>query len=85
MADERTIYCGITPTYVGNTIIKYKIKKGIRDHPHLRGEHLLVQLAIVIFLGSPPLTWGTPETKPVLTDEQRITPTYVGNTRTQIN
>ncbi len=34
---------GITPTCVGNTLVKSKSMLTIEDHPHLRGEYLPIR------------------------------------------
>ena len=70
----------ITPTCVGNTSRKEKIKKLLKDHPHLRGEYspgLLLKNGVK---GSPPLAWGIQLWDTVNGGTARITPTCVGNT-----
>ena len=52
-----------------------------RDHLHLRGEHFSVQLCILRFLGSPPLTWRTPKRIRYHHTIIGITSTYVENTK----
>ncbi len=50
---------GITPAYAGNTYIHKSIRINIRDHPRLRGEHVMESRIPAYVLGSPPLTRGT--------------------------
>ena len=79
-ADETNTIFRITPTYMGNTYLLDDIYPEYRDHPHIYGEHLLIQQQVMVSMGSPPHIWGTlieveqPESK------FRITPTYMGNT-----
>ena len=51
-----------------------------KDHPRLRGEHLVAAIGPAIIAGSPPPTRGTLE--PILSSAglSRITPAYAGNT-----
>ena len=71
---------GITSTYVENTINTAPIVVVRQDHLHLRGEHLIGNMAIMSQIGSPPLTWRTPDVISVELDMTRITSTYVENT-----
>ena len=65
---------------MGNTCRAYVHFTLYRDHPHLRGEHLLLLSLNFIRLGSPPPTWGTRNLTTRIHRFIRITPTYVGNT-----
>ena len=49
---------GITPACAGNTTMEATLQLGIRDHPRLRGEYIVVTNKRNIFLGSPPLARG---------------------------
>ena len=71
----------ITPTYVGNTWCWNSKWNSWKDHPHLRGEYLMAQLAANPPVGSPPLTWGIRLIYNEDSAKYRITPTYVGNTQ----
>ena len=50
---------GITPAYAGNTCCRCGLLPCLRDHPRLRGEHLLPDLVVAELPGSPPPTRGT--------------------------
>ena len=52
----------------------------IRDHLHLRGEHLIAKNITLQSKGSPPLTWRTLDEARVPAAGRRITSTYVENT-----
>ena len=71
---------GITPTYMGNTLLAVSLPRLVRDHPHIHGEYTKIYENIQEALGSPPHTWGIHVTKPRFDSEKRITPTYMGNT-----
>ena len=70
----------ITPAYAGNTIVPKETILQCRDHPRLRGEHLLTFSKTFQETGSPPPTRGTQ--LGILEKEEilRITPAYAGNT-----
>ncbi len=70
----------ITPTYVGNTRVRYRRDCPTEDHPHLCGEYTPCEAACGACTGSPPPMWGI-RVGPVLSLWiVGITPTYVGNT-----
>ena len=71
---------GITPAYAGNTPCTTFNAFGFRDHPRLRGEHVLCMSLIVMSMGSPPPTRGTPSKRDERSKSYRITPAYAGNT-----
>ena len=53
----------------------------IRDHPRLRGEHLILSQVSETKPGSPPPTRGTLSCILVRVGFRGITPAYAGNTR----
>ena len=59
---------------VGHALVRLK------DHPHIHGEYLCKFHGAVRHGGSPPHTWGIRGVLPDDLDNQRITPTYMGNT-----
>ena len=76
--EERRL--GITPTCVGNTEIQFLFALRLLDHPHLRGEYLMLMIIAGQTMGSPPLAWGIHEIIVDVILAVRITPTCVGNT-----
>ena len=50
------------------------------DHPHIHGEHFLIDKLIATRVGSPPYTWGAHLLNPMIKLSQRITPIYMGST-----
>ena len=70
----------ITPTYVGTTIVIFFWRFLLKDHPHIRGDHILIVIESTEITGSPPHTWGPPVDELPLVSGSRITPTYVGTT-----
>ena len=50
---------GNIPAYAGNTLPSHGCKRTSRDHPRLRGEHILVESGDVRSMGSSPLARGT--------------------------
>ena len=70
----------ITPTYMGNTALLKPQQIFFVDHPHIHGEHFFLTSSLLLFIGSPPHTWGTPTRSLGTLDRSRITPTYMGNT-----
>ena len=70
----------ITPTSVGNTPPHSAFWFRPRDHPHIRGEYLLVRKLLDIGIGSPPHPWGIHWNAKEEAAFLRITPTSVGNT-----
>ena len=72
---------GITPAYAGNTRIKTRVQRLPRDHPRLRGEHVIFLIYLIPHVGSPPPTRGTLVCRAVLVAFSGITPAYAGNTK----
>ena len=58
----------------------YLLKKSVKDHPHIRGDHFCESLQILGLAVSPPHTWGPLEIYRHGALVLRITPTYVGTT-----
>ena len=73
---------GITPTYMGNTISLIVLNCILEDHPHIHGEYSRLQKLSEPSSGSPPHTWGIPLPDSAKPWAPRITPTYMGNTKT---
>ena len=53
---------------------------GIKDHPHIHGEHVTVISVVGLTLGSPPYTWGALLRIVHSLLIPRITPIYMGST-----
>ncbi len=71
---------GSTPTCVGNTPKGLSYDRGLRVHPHMRGEYLRSLAAETLAEGPPPHAWGI---RPAVDQPQPnlgSTPTCVGNT-----
>ena len=71
---------GITPAYAGNTQLVVGDHRAARDHPRIRGEHLLRFSRNQPSLGSPPHTRGTQQAHDHNVAHAGITPAYAGNT-----
>ena len=71
---------GITPACAGNTTMEATLQLGIRDHPRLRGEYIVVTNKRTIFLGSPPLARGILLNSDKQHEPIGITPACAGNT-----
>ena len=71
---------GITPAYAGSTRCPRRPWTRNRDHPRLRGEHLMALVKSLLSSGSPPLTRGARIFDRVADHHQRITPAYAGST-----
>ena len=52
------VWIGITPIYMGSTLILARSSLSIWDHPHIHGEHWLMVKVSPPVMGSPPYTWG---------------------------
>ena len=74
----------ITPTYMGNTQVGPAAGGKARDHPHIHGEYKKKNDEKILEAGSPPHTWGIPDTNQAVSTIPGITPTYMGNTRQQL-
>ena len=71
---------GITPAYAGTTRLPDQDLQGVRDHPRLRGDHLLCCPPVSLGGGSPPLTRGPHRRGRRGREDHRITPAYAGTT-----
>ena len=74
--------CGITSTYVENTVLLKLIVYPPWDHLHIRGEYCAASFFAFLKIGSPPHTWRIHYLHPELLESDRITSTYVENTIT---
>ena len=66
---------------MGNTHLMKMKKRLKKDHPHIHGEYSDNLKRFDRCVGSPPHTWGILKNKPPIVAGNRITPTYMGNTR----
>ena len=73
-------WTGITPTYMGNTLVRQRIRRRSEDHPHIHGEYTKSAAPFTLPIGSPPHTWGILAEDRSKVLDARITPTYMGNT-----
>ena len=74
----------LTPTCVGRTGCSSSIAVGKSAHPHVRGEDRLARAVDVLHDGSPPRAWGGPDLDDDVARGDRLTPTCVGRTRTEV-
>ena len=70
----------IIPAYAGSTPAPSTSPAGTSDHPRIRGEHVLDQLADAAAHGSSPHTRGARGTLPASRAGPRIIPAYAGST-----
>ena len=68
------------PTYVGNTEALPASAASFPVYPHVCGEHDGDDHADDLDVGLSPRMWGTPVSAPLLAEQGRFIPTYVGNT-----
>ena len=73
-------WTGITPACAGNTDADAWSLDYRRDHPRMRGEHLLRNLFKTEIPGSPPHARGTRKDMVPDPKADRITPACAGNT-----
>ena len=69
-----------TPTHVGKTCHRGRIRAGVRKHPHARGEDRLSMAVSVAVRETPPRTWGRLDYNEGEYIDSRNTPTHVGKT-----
>ena len=82
---QRRITSRFIPTYVGNTYSARFKDDYLAVHPHVCGEHTLTLDLAATVTGSSPRMWGTPREGAYEKLNERFIPTYVGNTRLQLN
>ena len=70
----------LTPTCVGRTVVVAEGDRGVKAHPHVRGEDVGQRGRANGLPGSPPRAWGGPRRVPLLMPWPRLTPTCVGRT-----
>mgnify|MGYP000995201251 CR=1 FL=1 len=68
------------PTGVGNTSSIWRCSSAPAVHPHGRGEHSIVDVAVNSKHGSSPRAWGTHPAPSPRPSRRRFIPTGVGNT-----
>ncbi len=74
------IFWRFTPTRVGTTRRLRQRMKGMKVHPHARGDNSTAAAWSVQRCGSPPRAWGQLSHGPLLSLACRFTPTRVGTT-----
>ena len=70
----------ITSTLVENTMVYMIFKLVAWDHLHTRGEYTVIDLTLIILLGSPPHSWRIPGVTDSGKCQLGITSTLVENT-----
>ena len=71
---------GIIPACAGNTRVYPMVSRGSRDHPRMRGEHLVCSRHCTIRTGSSPHARGTPGMSEGDSSTLGIIPACAGNT-----
>ena len=71
---------GIIPAYAGSTPCPANKSSAARDHPRIRGEHVMDTEAAMRFLGSSPHTRGAPGDVSAPCFHLGIIPAYAGST-----
>ena len=72
---------GIIPAYAGSTTRVRRIWTRLRDHPRIRGEHLMARVWKIFGMGSSPHTRGARIHPADFQQRQGIIPAYAGSTR----
>ena len=72
---------GIIPAYAGSTSIRFNYVGDPRDHPRIRGEHVIIEGTAYDPLGSSPHTRGAPLGILQQGDLPGIIPAYAGSTK----
>ena len=70
----------IIPAYAGSTTLEILADPSQRDHPRIRGEHLVTCISDARRAGSSPHTRGAPGFGAVVDPESGIIPAYAGST-----
>ena len=68
---------------MGSTKNKAALKNATQDHPHIHGEHNRASNRAEEDIGSPPYTWGARGSCQSKRPRRRITPIYMGSTRSR--
>ncbi len=68
------------PTRMGNTHACRMDYRHTPVHPHTHGEHIMLSLSILSYIGSSPHAWGTPVSTAGRVPRSRFIPTRMGNT-----
>ena len=71
---------GIIPAYAGSTGDPHQKGRGYRDHPRIRGEHIIGSIGMLIGWGSSPHTRGAHWKKARIVTGIGIIPAYAGST-----
>ena len=74
----------IIPTRVGTRVFDVDIAHNYGDHPHACGDKSSPQLYQHIALGSSPRVWGQDYAKDSICQPNRIIPTRVGTSLTEL-
>ena len=75
---------GIIPAYAGSTRTQHPVPEARRDHPRIRGEHLVMTFVNSGPLGSSPHTRGAHAERDQRREALRIIPAYAGSTFTPL-
>ena len=70
----------LIPTCVGSTTVVLAMPRLQSAHPHVCGEHSTRAVTCMFLTGSSPRVWGAPNTKPGVSNRERLIPTCVGST-----
>ena len=79
-AARRSKKTGITPAYAGSTSPACSGYPACRDHPRIRGEHVMNLISPPSGMGSPPHTRGAQQSVSIKRQQHGITPAYAGST-----
>jgi len=71
----------IIPTCVGKRVMRRDADTPRSDHPHVRGEKVLISFCFMVFSGSSPRAWGKDFVDSLFQCFVRIIPTCVGKRR----
>ena len=70
----------IIPAYAGSTAVDVQARLTWRDHPRIRGEHMMPEATIAAICGSSPHTRGALELSRMASRRHGIIPAYAGST-----
>ena len=74
----------IIPTCVGKSMASILRRTAFTDHPHVRGEKIMIGIRICLGAGSSPRAWGKGGSSAGRCTVLRIIPTCVGKSQTHI-